>query len=87
MSGKTAIEWIIVLFLAGILAGGSIYSLVEYRNAINDSNATSFINNLLNVFNIIPTWLKIMVIVGFAAGIGLIGLGIYKVFSRVSAKL
>lgn len=87
VGGKEAIEWIMVLFLAGLLGGASLYVLVQYQTAINDSNVTGFIDALIEVFDLIPTWVQILVIVGFASAIALVGLGIYAVFRKKTSEL
>jgi hypothetical protein len=87
VGGKQAVEWMVVLFLIGVLGGGFYYTLTEYKTAVSDTNTSRFINLMLDVIDIIPTWAKILVIVGFAGAIALVGLGIYKVLQKNTSAL
>lgn len=82
VQGKQAVEWVMVLFLVAILGGSTMYVLAEFDTAITDANASAFIQALIAVYDLIPTWLTILVIVGFAGAIALVGLGIYSVFQK-----
>lgn len=80
VGGNEAISWILVLFLAGLLGGVVVYTLVQFNASINNTYVSNFVKGIMDVFNIIPTWLNILVIVGFASALALVGLYIYKVF-------
>ena len=82
-----AITWVIALFVIGILVGGSVYTLSEFKSAVNDTAAADKISAILNIYDIIPTWLKILVIMGFATVIALLGIEVYRRLSERTAGL
>lgn len=74
------ISWVLVLFLVGVLGGGLAYSLATMMDAIDEGNATTFIMAVFEVLQLIPTWLKVIMITGFAIAIGLLGIVAYKLY-------
>ena len=87
MGGKDAIEWVMVLFLVALLGGSLMFVLAEFDTAITDANASAFIQSLIAVFDLLPTWTRILVIVGFAGAIALVGLAIYGVFQKKTSSM
>lgn len=87
VGGNEAIEWVMVLFLVSILGGSSIYVIATFLGVIDEGNATEFLVAVMDVFQTIPDWLQILVIVGFASAIGLVGLAVYGVFKKKSGSM
>lgn len=57
-----------------------LYVLVQFNTSISDDRAGGLITDFIDIFDVIPTWVEILVIVGFAGSIALVGLMIYRVF-------
>jgi len=77
--GEQAIEWIMIIFLAGVLGGALVYTMWSFADAANDANVTAWITSMDTVIDLIPTWIKIIMIMGFTTVIALLGLTIYSV--------
>lgn len=85
--GNQAIEWIMVVFLAVLLGGTAYYVSNKFSTAINDNNTTAFIYKLLQIFDVIPDWLTILVIVGFGSAIALVALAVYGVMKKKTESM
>ena len=82
-----AISWVIALFIIGILVGAAVYTLTEFQGAIGNTSAATYISEILDVYGILPTWIKILVIMGFSTVIALLGLEIYRRLNERSVGL
>lgn len=83
---KQAISWILTLFIIGLMGGALVYVVAEFNESVStdptETTVSDWVNSLYGIFEIVPTWVEILVIVGFAGSIALVGLMIYKVFSQ-----
>jgi len=83
--GEQAIEWIMVIFLAGVLGGALVYTMWQFNSAASNGNVTAWIVAMDTVIDLIPTWIKIIMIMGFTTVIALLGLTIYSVLKSRAA--
>jgi len=100
--GEQAIEWIMVVFLAGIIGGALIFTMWSFVDATSyacagsdpavlnmtciEGNTSAWITTMDTVLDLIPTWIKIIMIMGFTTVIALLGLTIYSVLKSRSQQ-
>ena len=65
--GRDLIQIVAVLAFIGLFGGGTILGLSEMEQATNNSDATQFLTDTINAYDVIPDMLRVVVVFGFIA--------------------